>query len=431
MNTTYETRNKEQGMSDPNENKSGYKKSKLGWIPEDWDIYKLEELGDFKNGINKSKDEFGKGNPLINLMDVFENRELNHYPIDLINSTEKECKEYALKQGDVLFVRSSVKPSGVGLTALIKKDLHKTTYSGFLIRFRTNKGLIDLNFKKYCFQAPYFRKHLLNKSTISANTNINQNSLNKLAIVLPPIPEQQKIAQILSTWDQAIEKTEQLIEKKQRLKKGLMQQLLSGKVRIPGYENNNWEKKRLNDFLTPNFREVNKPTNDYKALGIRSHGKGTFLKPNIKPSSNSMKVLYKVKANDLIVNITFAWEGAIAIVKQNDNGALVSHRFPTYEFKENASPDFFRHLIKTKYFVYQLGLISPGGAGRNRVLNKNDFLKLKFNIPKLKEQKAIAQRLDCIDRNIDLLEQYVNKLKQQKKGLMQQLLTGKIRVKTD
>lgn len=189
-----------------------------------------------------------------------------------------------------------------------------------------------------------------------------------------------------------------------------------------------WEKRSLGSFLTPINRSVSKPDKKFLGLGIRSHGKGTFLKPNSDPDKINMKTLYQVKENDLIVNITFAWEGAVAIVEPEDHGALVSHRFPTYKFETDlVIPEFFKYVIIQDRFKYLLRIISPGGAGRNRVLNKTDFLKLEVEIPPLPEQKKIARILGTWDRAIDLTERLIEAKERQKKGLMQQLLTGKMR----
>src|SRR5262245_24314385 len=120
--------------------KPGYKQTEVGVIPEDWMVQSLGELGHFKNGINKAAEDFGHGFPFINLMDVFGVSKVtaSTVALGLVNSTEAERKMYELKGGDVLFVRSSVKPEGVGLTALIPLDLPNTVFSGFLIRFRDN-----------------------------------------------------------------------------------------------------------------------------------------------------------------------------------------------------------------------------------------------------------------------------------------------------
>ena len=116
-----------------------------------------------------------------------------------------------------------------------------------------------------------------------------------------------------------------------------MQQIFSQRVRFKDDNKNDykaWQARKLNDFLIFVPREVNKPSDNYLAIGVRSHAKGTFQKRCIDPNDNAMDKLYLVKENDLIVNITFAWEGAIAIVKPSDDGGYVSHRFPTYTFNE-------------------------------------------------------------------------------------------------
>ena len=161
------------------------------------------------------------------------------------------------------------------------------------------------------------------------------------------------------------------------------------KLRFPEFRRAEpWQMGRLDEVLSPVLRERPKPAEAYMGLGLRSHGKGTFLKPLEDPANNSMDHLYEVKSNDLILNITFAWEGAVAIAQDCDEGALVSHRFPTYTFrKSRATPEFFKYIILDKQFVYNLGVISPGGAGRNRVLNKIDFLKLRVALPTPAEQK--------------------------------------------
>jgi type I restriction enzyme S subunit len=195
------------------------------------------------------------------------------------------------------------------------------------------------------------------------------------------------------------------------------------KLRFPEFRGTDgWPEKPLGNVLAPVIRERAKPKESYVGLGLRSHGKGTFLKPQEDPTKNSMDQLFEVKPNDLIVNITFAWEGAVAIAKACDDGALVSHRFPTYTFeKGEASPEFFQYVIAQKTFVYDLGVISPGGAGRNRVLNKNDFQKITVRLPSPREQKRIADCLSSADEVIAAQTRKVEALKAHKEGLMQQL----------
>ena len=195
------------------------------------------------------------------------------------------------------------------------------------------------------------------------------------------------------------------------------------KLRFPEFRGvKRWKTTNLGQVLTPVVRERSKPTVAYLGLGLRSHGKGTFLKPLEDPAKNSMDQLYEVKTNDLIVNITFAWEGAVAIARECDEGALVSHRFPTYTFEKSiTTPEFFTYVILDKQFVYRLGVISPGGAGRNRVMNKSDFLKLLIELPSSAEQRKIASCLSTLDELIGAQGRKVAALRTQKNWLMLQL----------
>jgi type I restriction enzyme S subunit len=148
-----------------------------------------------------------------------------------------------------------------------------------------------------------------------------------------------------------------------------------------------------------------------------------------QPDTVAMEELYVARADDLIVNITFAWEGAIAIVPAEHDGHLVSHRFPTFRAKpDRVHLDYLRYLVRQQRFIFLLGLISPGGAGRNRVLSKRDFLELRVPLPSLAEQEMIARVLRLGDTELSHLKQLLEALRKQKKGLMQQLLTGKRRL---
>ncbi|MEW6687411.1 MAG: restriction endonuclease subunit S, partial [Candidatus Edwardsbacteria bacterium] len=193
---------------------------------------------------------------------------------------------------------------------------------------------------------------------------------------------------------------------------------------VPG----EWDVKQLKHILDQVERKVPKPQNGYWRLGLRSHAKGTFHEFIDDPNSIAMEELFSVAENDLIVNITFAWEHAIALANRDDEGKLVSHRFPTYVFNEKACPYFYKYYVIQPHFKKMLSDISPGGAGRNRVMSKSSFRKLFAVLPPLPEQEKIAEILSTWDKAIELKEQLIAGKKQQKKWLMQNLLTGKIRL---
>ena len=146
-------------------------------------------------------------------------------------------------------------------------------------------------------------------------------------------------------------------------------------------------------------------------LGIRSHAKGTFHSFVEAGKELETAKMFRVAANNFIVNITFGWEHAVAITDENDAGKLVSHRFPQYSFKEGMLPKFFRYLILDECFKHHLELSSPGGAGRNRVLKLSDMLEYKMIFPSETEQQKIGAYFDNLDNLITLHQRQQKRLK--------------------
>lgn len=194
------------------------------------------------------------------------------------------------------------------------------------------------------------------------------------------------------------------------------------RVKDIGIAPSGWKVGKLSDVLHNEVRPVPKPNEPYWRLGIRSWAKGTFHAFVDDPKTVDMDELYVVQENDLIVNITFAWEHAIAVASKEDHGLLVSHRFPTYVFDDGNIPAYYSAVVSQRFFRDMLDHISPGGAGRNRVLNRKDFLALSCYIPPVKEQRKIADILAACDRVIELKQQLLEEKRSQKKWLMQKLL---------
>ncbi|WP_299819454.1 restriction endonuclease subunit S [uncultured Pontibacter sp.] len=405
------------------EEKEGLKLTKYGWLPDDWKLIRLADVGDFKNGINKSKDDFGHGVPFINLLDVFGKSVIEAQDFALVNATDKEQELYSLKKGDVLFIRSSVKPDGVGLTSLIDSDLANTVYSGFIIRYRTNKNVFYHDFKKYCFYGDKFRNQLLIRSSISANTNINQESLRQLYIPLPPLSEQRTIASILSTWDKGIDKLQQLITAKQKRKRALMQQLLTGKIRFQEFVEE-WQEVRLGDVLKERI-ETNR--SDLKLLSITSSGgivdRDTLEK---RDTSNEDKGKYRrIAPGDIGYNTMRLWQGVAAL---SELEGIVSPAYTIVIPQDAVEARFMSYLFKLPQMIHTFYRHSQGLVDDTRNCKYNHFAKIKVILPNKAEQIKIASALQTADKEIETLQQKLDALKLQKKGLMQKLLTGQVRV---
>ena len=195
--------------------------------------------------------------------------------------------------------------------------------------------------------------------------------------------------------------------------------------------NGEWEEKTFRDIVSLNLVPVEKPNTDYVRLGIRSHCKGTFHELVKIENLLEADKMFLVPKDNLILNITFAWEHAIAITSENDEGKYVSGRFPTFAFKKNEVPAFYESIIRSKRMKYELGVASPGGAGRNRVLNKELFLDIPVKTTGFEEQTRIAEFVKCIDEKIENQKLVAESLENQKKGLMQKIFSQELRFKDD
>lgn len=191
---------------------------------DDWEQRKLGKLGSFKNGMNFSKDAMGHGYAFVNLQNIFGKSVIDTEKLELAEASETQLQEYNLQEGDVLFVRSSVKLEGVGEAAIVPKTLENTTYSGFIIRFR-DEFRLDNNFKRFVFSIPNIRKQIMAQATNSANKNISQPVLENLQIYLPQYEEQKAIGACFSKLDHLITLHQRKCDELQKIKKFMLQNM--------------------------------------------------------------------------------------------------------------------------------------------------------------------------------------------------------------
>lgn len=241
--------------------KEGYKKTKLGWIPEDWETPRIDEVFDFlsTNSLSRNQLNYEEEEGVYNIHYGDIHATYKRPILDFENESRvpKINKEIAisqnsdfLKDGDLVVADASEDYEGVGEAIELKNVNERKVISGlhtFAFRDKTNKTAEG--FRVYIFRNPLVKKALKTIATGSKVYGISKGNLQKFKIVLPTLPEQQKIATILSTWDSAIAKQEQLISAKHEFKKGLMQLLLTGKKRFEGFEGE-WEEIKIGQYST-------------------------------------------------------------------------------------------------------------------------------------------------------------------------------------
>lgn len=402
----------------------GYKKTKTDIVPADW---KESPIGKYIREYNE-KTTIPNQYPVLTsartgLMlqtDYYSNRQV---------TTEDNVGYNILPYGYITFrSRSDDGRFRFNENRIIERGIISYFYPVFSFSEEVchEYVLYLLNFSIYRRMYPYAEG--------TAQQVLSLKKLGQLKYSLPLVAEQKKIAEILSTQDKAIELQGRKIEELERFKKSCLEKMFPRKgqkvpeKRFPGFTDD-WEQRKLSEVFSSYTDPVDIPHDGYERLGIRSHAKGTFH--SYVPAGHELQTaqMHRVAANKFIVNITFGWEHAVAVTDENDAGKLVSHRFPQFSLSDELDPQFLKFIILDERFRHHLWLASPGGAGRNRVLNLNQMLQYEIQIPCVAEQRKIAGTLINIDTLITLHQRKLEEMKKQKKALMQLLLTGIVRVR--
>lgn len=248
-----------------------------------------------------------------------------------------------------------------------------------------------------------------------------------IVVNVPTIDEQIRIGELFEKLDHLITLHQSNYEKMVATKKAMLEKLFpQGEAKVPAIRFDgfvgDWEKKPLSAIIIPYSDPVEVPHSGYERLGIRSHGKGVFHEYVEAGKEITTAQLHRVAAHNFIVNITFAWEHAVAVTRDEDTGKLVSHRFPQFSMADGIYDQFLKYLILDERFHHHLFLSSPGGAGRNRVLKIPEMLEYEMLIPDIEEQKQIAGYLNSLDDLIELYRIRIEKLKNIKAACLQGML---------
>ena len=212
---------------------SGHKQTKVGTIPADWDVLSLGDLFEFKNGLNKSKRFFGYGTPIVNYMDVFSTSHLFANNLTgKVSLSSQEMHNYRVMKGDVFFTRTSETVEEIGMASVMLDQPENTVFSGFVLRARPKSDLLHDTFKKYCFSSRSIRSQISSRSTYTTRALTNGRSLSAVLLACPPIHEQAAIASVLTEMDAEITALEKRRDKTKQIKQGMMQELLTGRIRL-------------------------------------------------------------------------------------------------------------------------------------------------------------------------------------------------------
>jgi type I restriction enzyme S subunit len=365
--------------------KAGYKKTEVGVIPEDWSAINIGNLLEFKNGLNKAKEFFGKGTPIVNYMDIFCNPGLLKQDVKgKVTLTEDEIRNYRVKKGDVFFTRTSETVDEIGMSSVMLENMKETVFSGFVLRGRPKNNKLILLYKQYCFRTKEVRKQICSTSSYTTRALTNGKLLSNVYIPVPPtLPEQKAIAEVLSDTDNLIQALEKRIAKKRLIK---------------------------------HFYSVENVTkNDFKNTKFISESEHTFLTKNWKIEKGDVLMtrigsIGDCKFIDWNVTASFYVSLALLKMKKGFSGQFLSHY---------STSDFFKKEIEINSLLSAI----PKKINLGQISNVKVIIPLDYE-----EQTRIATILSDMDVEIEISEKKLAKYKHLKQGLMQNLLIGKIRL---
>jgi type I restriction enzyme, S subunit len=335
--------------------------------------------------------------------------------------------EYVLAQNDLLVVMTEQKAGLLGSTALIPASGRYLHNQRLGLVTGLNEAELDRNFLYHVLNSQPVRQQI---SVTAGGTKVRHSSPDKILAVTfcwLPLPEQKKIAAILTSWEQAIELIGKLVAAKQQQKADLMQRLLTGKVRLPGFTEQ-WSSAQIEQFLTES-RLAGSAGDSARKLTVKLYGKGVIPKADIRPGSSETKY-YRRRAGQFIYSKLDFLNGAFGLIPPELDGYESTLDLPAFDVGKEVDPRWFLYFVTRKSF-YKTGLSMANGGRKARRVNPHDFLKSEIPLPHRQEQTAIADVIGTATQEIDLLNRKLDALRRQKKGLMQQLLTGRVRVRLD
>lgn len=403
-------------------------------VPEGWNVLPLGEMAEFRNGLNFAKDDEGQEIKVVTIPDFWQRTVLRDFSkVKTIQCRGKVPVSSFLVSGDLLFVRSNGNPELVGRCLFFPQVSEPISFSGFTIRGRMNQARILPEFAASVMVTDRTKDQFRRGRGGGNISNLSQDILAGVQVALPPLPEQRKIAEILSTWDRAIEVSEALLATARTQKRALMQALLTGKRRFPEFEGEEWKEVQLGDgmelqsgyaFKSREFVEQGVPI-----VRIGNIEREVTLKGSPSYQLQNELSRFLIDDRDMLISMT-GYVGKVGKFRSTPQHphAYLNQRVGRIKISEHGPihKEFLWQLLDTPYFKREVEGAAAGGAQPN--VSSKDICSVKFDIPSIVEQVRIASILSVNDREISILRSDIQHLRTERKALMQQLLTGKRRV---
>lgn len=419
--------------------KSEYKMTELGEIPVDWEVKRIEEITTVETG----------GTPLRSNSHYWNNGSIPWMSSGEINKKFIEFVEEKISKEGYENSNTRLLPKGTVMIAMNGQGKTRGSVAYLQIETTCNQSLagimpnnnFDSLFLYYYLEASYDKLRSINGE---GRSGLNLSLIRQFKVIIPLLKEQQKIAQILSTVDEQIEQTDQLIEKTNKLKNGLMQQLLTKGIRHTIFKQTELGKIPV-DWNICSYDTITERITVGIATSTTKHyvqkGVPMIRNQNIKDNKITFNDLLfissefdeknknkRLKEND-IVTVRTGYPGKSAVVPKKLENAQSFTTLISTPNKNIVNSEYLSYYINSSVGMQQLENMSAGGAQKN--LNAASLRNLKVILPKMKEQQMIASVLASVDEEIEGHQEEKAKYIELKRGLMQQLLTGKTRVNID
>lgn len=297
-----------------------------------------------------------------------------------------------------------------------------------------DRGQIGEEFLYYLLSSPVVFKEFENKAAGSAVKNLNKELVSSVRVVLPPFDEQQRIAEIISTWDRAIKTTEALLANARTQKRALMQSLFMGKCRFPEFAGQDWKEVQMGNVAEVDVESLDAKTPDnfaFDYISLSNVEPGRVVKPLERMifCDAPSRARRKVQAGDLLVSTVRPNLLGFARISDDYANCIASTGFAVVSCSNAADGSYLFHYLFSHHMRSQFHALVVGS--NYPAINSTDVKKLRLQLPSIEEQRRIGKLLDDCDVEITALVYYIHKLCTEKKALMQQLLTGKQRVMID